>query len=584
MPALGTTAMEQQSIPTSNNSDPNATTTATSPLSVDGNARGSDVSAPADSWNGTRKPLNVAFKDEPLDLSLQDPSARDQVPASEATHTATTSHNAPTAAQDPSPNVGKERKDGGGQAGEEASRSRVVEPTKFGQAYSERNPPPNIQGLREHQERRQEESKKYFGEEEAKAAAEKTESQKNTTGHGGPTGDDGPKAGATDDVPIGAEKSNVLFHPTPKVDFDHVYDTLKTDLQQVSCLIFGAVVVLDWLFIGGGWKGFLKSLLPAAGVAGAVYFILNMAGQKASAAKMEKNAPKTEKLAYVPESVEWMNSLVETLWDTLQKEFFDGIRDQINDTIKPFIPEGIPATVKITDLGHGCQSARVLSMRSLPDSEFGDLVPTHGLDKEGSVEEQKEREAKVTREQGGVFYNLEIAIAYHEAPFRSRKDQMHVDILAMAGPIPLPIFVQVKEFVATIRVRLQMHPDLPFLKHVTFALTENPKVNACVSLGASWALDLLNLPVIDSVLESQINNAAAQFVQPKSMSMDMTTYIGGSDQKEDTDAIGVLFIKIHRARNLARQDSRGPGADPYLTIVSTLAHFFNLKSTDLVLN
>ena len=85
-------------------------------------------------------------------------------------------------------------------------------------------------------------------------------------------------------------------------------------------------------------------------------------------------------------------------------------------------------------------------------------------------------------------------------------------------------------------------------------------------MGAPWALNLLNLPIIDSVLVSQIDAAAAEFVQPKSMSLDMTVYVGGSDQKEETDAIGVLVVKIHRARNLARQDSRGPGADPYLTI------------------
>ncbi|KAH8659345.1 C2 domain protein [Tricladium varicosporioides] len=444
---------------------------------------------------------------------------------------------------------------------------RGVEPTRYGQAYSERNPPPNIQSLREHQQDRQEESQRYFDDKEAETTPQSgTKRKSESIEHKVPTADDGPKAGATADVPIGAEKSNVLFHPTPKVNFDHVYDTLKKDLQQVSYLIFGSVMVLDWLFIGGGWKGFMKSLFPAAGVATVVYLILTVAGQKAVGGEMKQNAPETEKLAYVPESVEWMNSLMETLWDTLQQNFFDGIRDQINDTINPYIPEGVPVTVKITDLGHGCQSVRVLSMRSLPDSEFGALVPTHGLDNEGSVEEQKNREKKVAMEQGGVFYNLEIAIAYHEAPFRSRKDHMHVDILAMAGPVPLPVFVQVKEFVATVRIRLQMHPDLPFLKHITFALTENPQVNACVSLGAPWALDLLNLPVIDSVLESQINNAATEFVQPKSMSVDMTTYIGGSDQKEDTDAIGVLLVKIHRARSLARQDSRGPGADPYLTI------------------
>lgn len=97
------------------------------------------------------------------------------------------------------------------------------------------------------------------------------------------------------------------------------------------------------------------------------------------------------------------------------------------------------------------------------------------------------------------------------------------------------------------------------MKNVTFALTEKPKINAAVNLGAPWALDLLNLPIIDSVLVSQIDAAAADFIQPKSMSLDMTVYVGGSDQKEETDAIGVLVVKIHRARNLARQDSRGPG-------------------------
>ncbi|KAE8443848.1 hypothetical protein EG329_001257 [Mollisiaceae sp. DMI_Dod_QoI] len=440
-----------------------------------------------------------------------------------------------------------------------------AEPTQYGQAYSERNPPPNIQAFREQEQRRQEASRRYFAEKERKpqqAEEKQTESEAKDV----PTADDIAQAGETDDVPIGAEKSNVLFHPTPDVNFDRVFETVEKDLRRVSYITFGAIVALDWLFIGGGWKGLLKSLLPAVGVAGTAFLILTTVSKMAADGKTAQNEPETERLKYVPESVEWMNSLVEKLWEVLQQEFFDNIASQTNDTIKPYIPEGVPATVKITGLGHGCHSARILSMRSLPDSEFGDLVPTHGIDKSGSIDQAKEREKAVEREEGGVFYNLEIAIAYHEAPFRPRKDHMHVDILAMLGPVPLPMYVQVKEFVATIRIRLQMHPDLPFLKNVTFALTENPKINASVSLGAPWALDLLNLPIVDSVLVSQINAAAAEFVQPKSMSLDMTVYVGGSDQKEDTDAIGVLFVKIHRARALARQDSRGPGADPYLTI------------------
>ena len=441
---------------------------------------------------------------------------------------------------------------------------RADGPRHYGQAYSERNPPPNVQAMRESQQKRQEASHKYF--ESKKAEDEARQPQEDSTGHEAPTNQDEPKAGATDDVPIGGEKSNVLFQPTPSVNFDRVFETLEHDSQRAAYTIFAAIVILDWLFIGGGVKGFILSMFPASGVAAGIYFILTTVGKQTADSNMEHTEPKVEKLRYVPESVEWMNTLVDTLWHTLQQDFFDNIATQINDTIKSYIPESIPATVKIAELGHGSRAVRVLSMRSLPDSEFGALVPAHGLDKSGSVEKTKEREAAIAREEGGVFYNLEIAIAYHEAPMRRRKEKMHVDILTMIGPVPLPIFVEVKEFVATVRIRLQMHPDLPFLKNVTFALTENPKINTSVTMGAPWALDLLNLPVIDSVLVSQINNAAADFVQPKSMGLDMTVYVGGSDQKEDTDAIGLLFVKIHRARSLAKQDSRGAGADPYLTI------------------
>lgn len=234
-----------------------------------------------------------------------------------------------------------------------------AEPTQFGQAYSERNPPANIQNFREHEQRRQEASKKYFeskqGENTETATTSKSKDQEDPTGHEAPTADDDAKAGATDDVPIGAEKSNVLFQPTPNIDFNRVFEVLHEDAMQVAYVVSFAIVILDWLFIGGGFKGLLKSLFPAVGVATAVYFILHSVGKNAAGRKMESAEPKIEKLRYVPESVEWMNSLVETLWHTLQQDFFDNIASQIDDTIKPYIPEVVPATVKITELGHGCQ-------------------------------------------------------------------------------------------------------------------------------------------------------------------------------------------------------------------------------------
>lgn len=522
-------------------------------------------SNPSRSAAGPAKPVETQARDGPA-TTLVDAESKAKIEVNHADSAASTNgarshvHEAETLHQNDPTNgtTSRER--------QADVHALSAEPRRYGDAYSERHPAPTIARYKEHEQERQKASELYMSSQNQDQKSVQVTGPQDPTGHESPTSADGARSGATEDVPIGAEKSNVLFQPTPDVNFDRVFETLEKDSLQISYMIFGAIVILDWIFIGGGLKGLFKSLFPASGIAGAVYFILINIGKKAAAQKVEQNEPESEKLKYVPESVEWMNTLMETLWSTLQQEFFDGIASQINDTIKPYIPKGVPATVKITELGHGCQSARVLSMRSLPDSEFGDLVPTHGIDKSGSVAQAKEKEKAIEREEGGVFYNLEIAIAYHAAPLRPRKDHMHVDILAVIGPVPIPIFVEVKEFVATIRVRLQMHPDLPFLKNVTFALTENPKVNTCVSLGAPWALDLLNLPIIDNLLASQIDQAAADFVQPKSMSLDMTVYVGGSDQWEDTESIGVLFVKIHRARKLARQDTRGPGADPYLTI------------------
>jgi len=185
-----------------------------------------------------------------------------------------------------------------------------AEPTKYGQAYSERNPPPNIQAFHQQEEKRQEASRKYFDEKQGQKAADTPKQALDEDGEA--------KAGATDDVPIGAEKTNVLFQPAPTVNFDQVFETLHQASMQVAYVVAFTVVLLDWLFIGGGFKGLLKSLFPASGVAAAVYFVLNSAGRKAADEAIIPSDPKTEKLKYVPESVE-VCSMTLSIWHIQEK-------------------------------------------------------------------------------------------------------------------------------------------------------------------------------------------------------------------------------------------------------------------------
>src|SRR5437762_12538192 len=46
----------------------------------------------------------------------------------------------------------------------------------------------------------------------------------------------------------------------------------------------------------------------------------------------------------------------------------------------------------------------------------------------------------------------------------------------------------------------------------------------------------------------------------------MVPILGGGDAITETSAIGLLYLKLHLASKLTRQDLRGPGADPYITV------------------
>jgi Ca2+-dependent lipid-binding protein len=83
-------------------------------------------------------------------------------------------------------------------------------------------------------------------------------------------------------------------------------------------------------------------------------------------------------------------------------------------------------------------------------------------------------------------------------------------------------------------------------------------------------INILNLPLISNFVNYAIGAAASMYVAPKSMIMDMRAMLQGDDIQKDVKALGVLWIRIHRAVGLSKQDRRGSkhgGSDPYITLV-----------------
>ena len=71
--------------------------------------------------------------------------------------------------------------------------------------------------------------------------------------------------------------------------------------------------------------------------------------------------------APLPESTEWMNALVQTIWKQLNPDLFIALTDTIEDVIQASLP-GFVDAVKIADFSLGKNALRIVSMRGLPVS------------------------------------------------------------------------------------------------------------------------------------------------------------------------------------------------------------------------
>ena len=74
--------------------------------------------------------------------------------------------------------------------------------------------------------------------------------------------------------------------------------------------------------------------------------------------------------------------------------------------------------------------------------------------------------------------------------------------------VPLPIFVELEGLVGTVRLRLQMSPEPPFLKALTFTLMGLPHVQAgCVPMFQT-GINILNLPLISKFVNYAIGECS----------------------------------------------------------------------------
>ncbi|KUJ10582.1 C2 domain protein [Mollisia scopiformis] len=385
--------------------------------------------------------------------------------------------------------------------------------------------------------------------------------------------------GRTKDFLHRSTNREVIYHPVPIADLQRSFYALEGAVRATEIGVVIGTVVLNGLFLGWGFKSFFSSFFAGIIVACGIHLWLRNIQEDANAinwdAERKRAVAATESL--VPESVEWMNSLVGIVWNLINPEMFAAMADTLEDVMQASVPPALIQNVRVSSIGLGDQAFKVLSLRALPSAE-GDSPSKHkSAGNEKSQEEKdlmkEQRELEGEDDEDSKYYNLEMSFAYHAIPAKGvigKAKNLHLEVIFYLGVqglvgVPLPIFVELNGIIGTVRLRFQLTPNPPFLKNVTFTFMGLPKIDASAVPLTSKGINVLDLPLISGFVNSSIAAALDVYVAPKSLIMDMSKMIQGDAVKKETDAMGLIYIKIKRAEGIAAQDRSGK-SDPFITL------------------
>ncbi|KAF2652264.1 hypothetical protein K491DRAFT_706548 [Lophiostoma macrostomum CBS 122681] len=304
-----------------------------------------------------------------------------------------------------------------------------------------------------------------------------------------------------------------------------------------------------------------------------------------------------------PESAQWLNSLLAAIWPMINPDLFTSVQDTLEDVMQASLPKMV-RMVSVDDVGQGSEALRILGVRWLPTgaaarsvSEDGKLkkkggekndrsVPGEGEvedsgnqnndNEDGQEAQENDNVAQGMEAEEGDFVNVEIAFAYRPSTGRKgmkeRAKNAHLYLaFYLPSNIKLPVWVELHGMVGVMRLRLQLTPDPPFFSLCTLTFLGQPKVSlSCVPLLKQMP-NLMDLPLISRFVQSSVDAAMAEYVAPKSLTLDLKDMMMGDDFKKDTNARGVLVVNIHSAFDFKEGDgSMIPGkdgsADPYVSV------------------
>jgi hypothetical protein len=445
------------------------------------------------------------------------------------------------------------------------------------------------------------------------------EHHRTMTGMSGASKEKGQLEAEQDELQRGHDGMHMLF-PPPNFE-DTKAEMLRTFNIAIAAGV-GAVIGVGLLTLMGmhfgnrytqqrsGWWSFgtntVAALIFSACSAGIALFVQGWLGKKVEevwedevwdASRAEEQDAQNSNVI-PPESVAWLNSLFASIWPLINPDLFTSIADMLEDVMQASLPK-VVRMVSVDDLGQGNEAFRILGIRWLPTGAASQSVNEDGQLKsakesqhqdndrtvqgegqqENDGDDDKDQEKQAMQEgmeaEQGDFVNLEMAFAYRARSsgksLKSRAKNAHLYLrFYLPGGLAVPVWVELRGIVGKARLRLQLTPDPPFFSLCTLTFMGQPKADlSCIPI-SKHALNIMDVPLISSFVQSSIDAALAEYVAPKSLTLDLKDMLVGDDFKKDTVARGVVMIFLDKARDFKEGDAGiGPmdgSSDTYCTI------------------
>ncbi|KAL8977261.1 MAG: hypothetical protein Q9205_006897, partial [Flavoplaca limonia] len=312
----------------------------------------------------------------------------------------------------------------------------------------------------------------------------------------------------------------------------------------------------------------------------------------------------------LPESAQWLNSLLASVWPLINPDLFTSLADTVEDVMQTSCPKFV-RMIAVSDLGQGNEAIRILGIKWLPGGHAKKEVLAGGQIREKDRDVPNEGDAQSellppnanqinsnyasnatdigsngTGEnesvaggmdaEEGSFVNVEIGFSYRASKtstsMKVKAKNAHLYLLFyLPGGIRFPVWVELRGIVGTLRMRLQLCPDPPFVALCTMTLLGQPKVSLSCTPLTRKGLNIMDLPLISSFVQSSIDAALAEYVAPKSLSLDLKDMLVGDDFKKNTSASGVLVVTVIGATDFKEGDRslgllRRGSSDAYVAV------------------